>query len=170
MIERKELAPDDVGLQQYLDVLRRRRWTIIYTVVAVLVVGCVATALMIPIYQAESKLLVRATAPQVSAVNTENPLVDLLAMAQPESVDTQIEVLRSQPFIDEVLAAVHAPTAGKRGPQVRVAGVKDTNVIDVKVESPDPKIAAQVANTMLLHYLDHTSILSLQEIKTARQF
>ena len=77
---------------------------------------------MTPIYQAESKLLVRATTPQVSAVNTENPLVDLLAMAQPESVDTQVEVLRSQPFIDEVLKATHAPF-GKREPLVRVAGV-----------------------------------------------
>ena len=55
--------------------------------------------------KAKAQLLVRATAPQINAMNTENPLADLLAMAQPESVDTQIEVLRSQPFIDEVLRA-----------------------------------------------------------------
>src|SRR5437899_2116476 len=105
MIERKELGPDELSLQQYLDVIRRRRWTIVNTSVAVLVVGMVATALMTPIYEAEAKLLVLATAPQINAMNTENPLVDLLAMAQPESVDTQIEVLRSQPFVDEVLHA-----------------------------------------------------------------
>jgi polysaccharide biosynthesis transport protein len=168
MMERRE-APDEISLQQHLDVLRRRRWTIINTAVAVFMVGCVATALMTPIYQAEAKLLVRATAPQVSTVNTENPLVDLLSMAQPESVYTQIEVLRSQPFIAGVLKDTNAPMAKDR-PRVRVSSVKDTNVINVKVESPDPKIAAQVANRMLAEYLDHTNELSLQEIKAARQF
>jgi polysaccharide biosynthesis transport protein len=169
MIERTELAEDEVSLQQYLDVIRRRRWTLLYTAVAVLVVGCVATALMTPIYQAEAQLLVLATAPQVSAVNTENPLIDLIAMAQPESVDTQIQVLQSRPFLDEVLAASGAPR-GKHEPQIRVTGVRDTNVIDVAVQSADPEMAARVANTMLTHYLEHTSVLSLQEITRAREF
>jgi capsular exopolysaccharide synthesis family protein len=169
MIDRREAVPEEVTLQQYIDVLRRRRWTIINTAIAVFILGCIATALMTPIYQAQSKLLVRAAAPQLSVVNTENPFVDLLAMAQPESVDTQIEVLRSGPFIDEVLKATHAPQ-GKREPHVRVDGVRDTNVIAVKVESPDPKMAAQVANTMLSHYLDRTTVLSLQEITKAREF
>jgi polysaccharide biosynthesis transport protein len=169
MIEPRELEEEEVSLQHYLDVLRRRRWTILYTAVAVFVVGCVATALMTPIYQAEAKLLVRATAPQISAMNTENPLVDLLAMAQPESVDTQIEVLRSQPFLEEVLTEAHLPR-DQREPEVRVAGVKDTNVIEVTVESPDRHVASRVANTMLDHYLDRTRLLSLQEVTRAREF
>jgi polysaccharide biosynthesis transport protein len=169
MIERRESAPDEISLQQYLDVIRRRRWTILNTVVAVLVVGAVATALMTPIYEADAKLLVLATDPQFAAMNTEDPLVDLLAMAQPESVDTQMEVLRSQPFTDEVLRAAGV-TADKQKPQIRVVGVKDTDVIDVKVQGPDPQLAARVANTMLTHYLDRTRDQSLQEISRARQF
>jgi capsular exopolysaccharide synthesis family protein len=169
VIERQEYAEEEFGLQQYLDIIRQRRWTILYTVVAVVVAGAVATALMTPIYQAQAKLLVRASAPQVSAVNTENPLVDLLAMAQPESIDTQIEVLESQPFLKEVYAAAHVPE-GKRRPRIRVNNVKDTNVIDVTVEGPDPEMAARVANTMLKQYLDRTTVLSLQEITRAREF
>src|SRR5207247_2536766 len=68
-----------------------------------------------------------------------------------------------------VLKVTHAPD-GKRQPQVRVAAVEDTNVIGVKVEGPDPRLAALVANTMLAHYIDRTSVLSLQEITKARQF
>src|SRR5262249_5817434 len=150
-------------------VLRRRRWTIINAAVAVFIVGCVATALMTPIYEASAKLLVRATAPQLSTVNTENPLADLLAMAQPESVDTQIQVLRSDPFTEHVLAAAHAPTE-KGKPEIRVTGVKDTNIIAVEVQGPDPKMAARVANTMLDQYLDYTRRQSLQEVTRARQF
>jgi polysaccharide biosynthesis transport protein len=169
MIEPKPLAQDEVSLQQYLEIIRRRRWTIVNTIVAVLVLGCVATALMTPIYQAQAKLLVRATAPQISAMNTENPLVDLLAMAQPESVDTQMEVLRSDPFLDEVFRVSGAPH-GKGEPHVRVTGLRNTNVIEVTVQSPDREMAARVANTMLSHYLERTRLLSLQEITQARVF
>jgi polysaccharide biosynthesis transport protein len=169
MMESKPSVQEEVSLHQYLDVIRRRRWTIFYTVVAVLVVGCVATALMTPIYQAQAKLLVRAAAPQISAMNTENPLVDLLAMAQPESVDTQIEVLRSDPFLDEVFHLAGAGR-GRREPHVRVTGVRNTNVIEVTVQSSDRAMAARVANAMLDHYLDRTRLLSLQEITQARLF
>jgi polysaccharide biosynthesis transport protein len=169
MLEPRELAGDEFSLQQYLQVLRRRRWTILYTAVAILVLGCVATALMTPIYQAEAKLLVRASSPEINTMDTENPLVDLLAMAQPESVDTQMEVLQSGPFLEEVFKACGAPS-DEREPRVRVTKVKDTNVIEVTVTGPDRKMTATVANAMLNHYLEHTRTLSLQEVVTARQF
>src|SRR2546425_149375 len=136
MIEPKQFADDRARLQQDLDIIHRRRWTILYTAVAVFVLGCVVTALMTRIYLAEAKLLVRAAAPQINALNTENPLVDLLAMAQPESVQTQIEVLRSEPFQEEVLAVCRAPRTKGR-PKVRISGIRDTNVINVAVQSPN---------------------------------
>jgi polysaccharide biosynthesis transport protein len=169
MIEPKPIAEDEVNLQQYVDVLRRRRWTILYTAVAILVLGCVATALMTPIYEAEAKLLVRASSPEINTMDTENPLVDLLAMTQPETVETQMEVLQSGPFLDEVFKASRAPT-DEREPQVRVSKVKDTNVIELTVTAPDRKLTARVANAMLEHYLERTRALSLQEVVAAREF
>ena len=112
MIESDQFVEDEMSVAEYLAVLRRRRPTVVLTALAVLVVGCVATALMTPIYQAQAKLLVRAGAPQVSEVNTENPLADLLAMTEPETVDTQIEILRSQPFLEAAFRAAGYPLAG----------------------------------------------------------
>jgi succinoglycan biosynthesis transport protein ExoP len=185
MIEPREFIQNEVSLQQCLNVVRRRRWTILGTVALILAAGGVATVLMTPIYEARAKLLVRATAPQVSALSTENPLVDLLAMTQPESVETQVELLRSQPLLDEALAASRAPQGAAPTPlrgvppprevgwgrlQVRVAGLKETNIIEVTVAGPDAPMAARVANTILDHYLERTRLLSLQEIRRAREF
>ena len=78
---------------------------ILATAMATVAVGYLAVARMKPVYQATAELLVRAAPAQVSSVDAANPLSDLLAMAQPESIDTQMEVLRSQPFLDEVFRA-----------------------------------------------------------------
>jgi len=104
-------------------------------------------------------------------VDTDNPLVDLLALAQPETVDTQIEVLQSGPFLERVLnkATAGAPKDAK-APVIRAKGVRDTNIIDVSAEGADPKMAARVANTMADEYLEYTRENSLGEIQSAKRF
>jgi succinoglycan biosynthesis transport protein ExoP len=169
MIEGKPFAEDQVSLQHYLDVLRRRRWTIVYTTLAVLAIGYAATAMMTPIYAASARLLVRATGNQISTMNTDNPLVNLLAMAQPEPLDTQIELLQSGPFLSQVFAAAGLPP-NQRDASVHVGSVKDTNIIEVQVQSPYPETASRVANSLLDQYLEETSRFSLQEITRAHAF
>jgi succinoglycan biosynthesis transport protein ExoP len=169
MIEGKPFTEDQISLQHYLDVLRRRRWTIVYTTLTALAIGYAATAMMTPIYEASARLLVRATGNQISTMNTDNPLVNLLAMAQPEPLDTQIELLQSGPFLGKVFAAANLPPA-RRAASVRVGSVKDTNIIEVQVQSPYPETAARIANSLLDQYLEETSRFSLQEITRAHAF
>lgn len=169
MIEGKPFAEDQVSLQHYLDVLRRRRWTILYTTLAVLAIGYAATAMMTPIYAASARLLVRATGNQISTMNTDNPLVNLLAMAQPEPLDTQIELLQSGPFLSQVFAAAGLPP-NRRDASVHVGSVKDTNIIEVQVQSPYPETASRIANSLLDQYLEESSRFSLQEITRAHAF
>jgi polysaccharide biosynthesis transport protein len=172
MMEPTHLPPQELTLGDFLEIARRRRWTILQTLVVVAVVGFVATAMMRPVYRAQSKLLVQAASAQINAMNTENPLVDLLAMVQPPSVETQIQVLQSGPFIDEIFRRCRIPKTenGSSTPAIRVAAIRDTNVIEVTVESQDRELAALVANTMLDEYQDQTRMINLEEIQRARQF
>src|SRR5205807_6897761 len=75
------------------------------------------------------------------------PLADLLAMTEPETVDTQIEILRSQPFLEAAFRAAGCPLAGvvggKHTPEVRVDHVKDTNVIEVTVRSEERRVGKE---------------------------
>jgi succinoglycan biosynthesis transport protein ExoP len=159
-------------LGDFLEVAKRRKWTILQTLAVIGVVGLVTTAMMTPVYRAQSKLLVQAASAQINAMNTENPLVDLLAMVQPPSVETQIQVLQSAPFVSEVLrrCGIRETPSGAGEPDIKIAGIRDTNVIEVTVESPNRQMAAQVANTMLDEYQNQTRMINLEEIQRARQF
>jgi polysaccharide biosynthesis transport protein len=127
------------------------------------------TALTTPIYQAQAKLLVRAAEFPERALAGDSSLADLVATAQPESLDTQLEILRSRPFLQEVFAASHLPE-GKYPLDVGISNIKGTNLVAVTVQGPDGKLAAHVANTLVSQYIQRTSILSLQEITQARDF
>jgi capsular exopolysaccharide synthesis family protein len=172
MMEPIQHSPQELTLGDYLDVAKRRKWTIIQTVAVVGVVGLVTTAMMTPVFRAESKLMVQAAAPQINAMNTENPLVDLLAMVQPPSVETQIQVLKSTPFVDGVMKAcgIKKTPDGANEPEIKVASIRDTNVIAVTVESPYRELASRVANSMLDKYQEQTRIINLEEVQRARQF
>jgi polysaccharide biosynthesis transport protein len=172
MMEPTQLPPQEMTLGDFLEVAKRRKWTILQTLAVIGVVGLVTTAMMTPVYRAQSKLLVQAASAQINAMNTENPLVDLLAMVQPPSVETQIQVLESAPFVSDVLrrCGIRRTPSGAGEPDIKIAGIRDTNVIEVTVESPDRQMAAQVANTILDEYQDQTRMINLEEIQRARQF
>jgi capsular exopolysaccharide synthesis family protein len=170
-VEPSENLTPEWTLKEYLEIVRRRKWAVLETFGLILGIGVLATALTTPIYRASGKLLVRETAPSLNTVDTQNPLVDLLALAQPEGVETQIEVLQSAPFVERVMQKAGVPSWEERRPPVLHARrVRETNVIDVSVESPDAKMAARVANTMLSEYLEYTGENSLKEIRAAKRF
>src|SRR3712207_4241566 len=104
-----ELPPAEGNLRDYLDILRRRKALMLQTFVVVLAVGIITTLLARPVYEASAKLLLVAGANQVSFIQTENPLSQVLAQAQPDSVATQVEVLQSAPFLHEATEAAGAP-------------------------------------------------------------
>jgi polysaccharide biosynthesis transport protein len=169
MSESKLFAEDEVNLQHYLDGIWRRRWTILLTTLAALAVGYAVTALTTPIYQAQAKLLVRAGEFPQRALSGDSSPVDLLATTPPESLDTQIELLRSRPFLQDVFAASQVLGAGQPV-SVGITNMKGTNLVAVTVESPDRRVAARVANTLVDQFIQRTSVLSLQEITQARAF
>src|SRR5207249_3215551 len=143
-----------LSLRDYVEIVRRRKWAVLETFGIVLAVGALATAITTPIFRSEAKLLVRATAPYgyLNTVDSQNPLVDLLALTQPESVETQIELLQSGPFIDRVLRQAGVTPLTGNAPRIRARRVPDTNVISISAESSDAKLARRLADTITSEY------------------
>jgi uncharacterized protein involved in exopolysaccharide biosynthesis len=100
-------------------------------------------------------------------VNADNPLVALLSLAQPPSVQTQMQVLQSRPFIAEVFKKAHV---GQTRPIVRVFNVPETRVIEVICEAATPEEAAAVPNLMLEEHIRNTDLLSMKGVVDAREF
>jgi capsular exopolysaccharide synthesis family protein len=168
MVETSPEAWSTVSLQHYVDVLRRRRWTILTAVAVVVAAGWIATAMMTPVYEAKARLLVRTSAATMSG-SSESPLGSLLAGAQPEPLDTQLAILKSRPFLRRVFRSVELPP-DRRGASVSSEKGEGQNIVAVSVHSAYPETAAIVANAVLDQYLLYTRQHSLSEIVRARRF
>jgi capsular exopolysaccharide synthesis family protein len=161
----------ELDLAQYWQILRRRRWIMLETFGVIFGIGLLATLMATPIYRASGKLLVEASSSQMTTVDGDNPLAGLLALSEPDSIETQLQVLQSQPFLEEVFERVryqHNP--GKPSPDIRFEAVEDTNIIQVAVEAAEPAVAANMANAALDLHIEKTANNSLREIRRAKQF
>ncbi len=157
-------APAGLSLPEYLAILRRRRGIILQTFVLITVIGLVITLLTKPVYHATAKLLVDGPSMNLNTVDTANPLSQLLALSQTQTVDTQVEVLQTQPLLDQVVREV--------GPATFSVSIvdKDTNIIEADTEAATPQRAAAAANRLLELYVAQDSDQSLGQITTALQF
>jgi polysaccharide biosynthesis transport protein len=144
-------AAPEMGLKDYMDVLRRRKGIAIQAFLLVLAVGFVVTLMSKPVYQTRAKLLVPAGSPQVTVMNAENPIITMLAAAQPDSVATQIEVLQTREALAEAFTdAQIKPEPAVIPPSVRIEVVSgNSNIIQITVEGGNPEAITRLANTIL---------------------
>src|SRR5436305_2067684 len=166
MADSLPLNAADVTLNDYLEIIRRRRWIILNTFAVVTAIGLVTTMMTTPIYRATAKLKVEAAPLTISTQNSDNPLSSILSQAQPDSVETQMQMLQGEPVIQKVLAATGvSPRAGRAAPDIKVSNIDRTNVIVVQVESPSPREASLIAENMLQMHLDKSQDESSQSLK-----
>src|SRR5436305_928251 len=132
MADSLPLNAADVTLNDYLEIIRRRRWIILNTFAVVTAIGLVTTMMTTPIYRATAKLKVEAAPLTISTQNSDNPLSSILSQAQPDSVETQMQMLQTEPFIQRVYQkAGVAPGSGQSKPEIKVSNIDRTNVIVV---------------------------------------
>src|SRR5205823_12300806 len=106
-----------------------------------------------------------------SFVNSSNPFEAMMAAAQPDDLETQLEVLQSPEFLDEAIRkAGVTPKLNVAAPSVSVEEVKNSNVIQVNVTGGDPRDVANVANTVVELHLEKTDILSTTGLKETGDF
>lgn len=139
------LVDDEIDLKTYVDTLWRGRWVIgAVTLAAALVALVVSRFVLTPVYEATVLLVVEApepTPPDPSHVPAPVRAVNL----SPASFR---EIVQSPPF--QALLATQA-TSGKDQPRLTpfkltARVVPQTNLLELRAESPDPNEAARQAN------------------------
>ncbi len=154
-----------VSLLEYLQVIKRRRIVITQAFLVVACASVLNTMMSRPIYQAEARLLVDAPSTNLNSVDGSNPISGLLQITQPQSVNTQLEVLQSPALLSEVSRETRVPVNA-----IKVIHVVDTNVIQALVDSTNPQQAAAAANTLLSDYINQDIQRNLQKIQSTQQF
>lgn len=125
--------------KDYLQVLTRRKLAILLTVFLALVTATVVTFAMTPIYGASA--LLRVSPPIIGTV-------DYAEMVYAERVtNTHIKMLTSWPVMDAVATRLNVPRDGLEK-RIKVEAIRDTELIKITVEDPDPKLAKGIAQAM----------------------
>jgi len=164
-------ASEEVSLQEILQVLRKRWSMVVMVTAAIVLLAGLLTMLQTPIFRSQAVLLVEQRKGDARAGN--ELFGDLMGMSRARSLETQVEILRSAKLQFAALGDIDPHLLEARGverPKIQVESVKDTDLIKIRVEHPQPHVAAQVANALSDRYIRDNKELNQLTASTARDF
>lgn len=159
-------APAGLPIREVLRVLRARKWTLFGTLALVLLVAALATFSQTPIYRATSLLLIEPRKPNVANVQeVYDPITAGISLL--DYYRTQFEILKSRRIVEPVATrlriAEREEFRGAADPvatliaRVVVEPVRDSRLVRVSVDSPDPRFATEAANAIVEQFVDENS-------------
>lgn len=174
-----ENLPRAMTLRDLVGVLARHRVGIITILSLSLSLGWVAILLTIPAYESQAVLLVEGRTQNQQIRDFNDPVTDVTLPARDTDIQTQIEVLQSSKMLFDAYRAAGIPIPNvqltkeefeRQFPRVRVVQAGSTNVLQIRVESPDPDRARQIADTLPQVYQDYVNETRRGEVDNALQF
>jgi succinoglycan biosynthesis transport protein ExoP len=153
---------DTISLQDYLTVLRRRRWLVLATIVAVVVVALAISFALTPIYGAETEVVVEPVR------RTEDVTLEQLLTPVGETVQTERLIVTSRPVAERVADELGISDVRGLLEDVRVETVADTRVMRIIAADRDPAQAAAIADTFASAYLGYKQDQALGGLLAAR--
>ena len=183
---------EQVTLRDYLRILYRGRWIILLSFLTVVISVLYFTTRAIPIYQATATILTD------SATNpTGLDIFPLAGMGSRETtINNQVEILKSRTLAQEVVVALRdagydrtfhlfmgnggststpvlpadEEIANSLQKAITVSPRRNTDLIDIKVQAPDPKEAAVIANTVVQVYRRSSQDRSRTSVREVKEF
>ena len=168
----EQVVPDTFfDLRAYWHILEKRRWTVFTVALLLTTAVAVYSFKAQPEYEATARVAVEAETPHIQSLNE----LDREAQTDETFIETQVQVLQSDNLawrtVEQLrLAENHVffnmskakPIPGRdpRAVQqnellgifrdnLKVDRVPNSRLIEIKVDSPDPRLASQVANALV---------------------
>ena len=164
---------EEMHLREYVRILRKHIWLVLACFTVIVATVGLGTYLQRPIYRATTRALLEREGPRV--VNFQ----DMGPVGEPTEVfQTQVQIIRSRPVGQRVidtldlkekkpgLALAQDPVAAFLG-SVSVEPVRNTRLVEIQVEDPDPKLAAEMANAVASAYVHQNLELKLSAARDA---
>jgi len=146
-------------ISYYLSIARRWAWLLILGLVLGIASGYGAAKFQTPIYQASTRVI--ASRASMQAASSGGSIgSDFAYISDQQLMQTYIELLKSSSIFDKASQTLGYPVDLK---QIQAAQVKDTRILSITVEDPDPQHAADIANTVV-----EALILQNEEIEASR--
>lgn len=161
---------ETISLRELFQTLRKRAWLIVaITVIATMISGIVSYFVLTPIYQASTQLL-------VNQVKSEQPIYNISEIqTNLQLINTYNVIMKSPAILDIVKEELDLNMSIEElNEKINVTSEKDSQVVNVTVEDPDPHMAADIANTVASVFqreivkimnVDNVNILAKAEVK-----
>ena len=175
----RETNQGDTGqhLRDYLRVLRKHRWLITGIFLVTVITVAIWTSLQVRIYQASATILIDPEPPKVLNIQEVAPMGQAGGW-DPNFYPTQYEIMKSRPVLEKAIESANLKkripaVAGAREPYRGLQGAlsiepkRNTRLILVKYEDPDPVLAADVANAIANGYVQYNLDLKFRGARDA---
>ncbi|MEH7299395.1 YveK family protein [Neobacillus drentensis] len=133
---------ETISLKELLETLKKRLLLIVsITVIAGLVSGIVSFYVLTPIYQASTQILVNQAKGDQSMYNPGEVQTNL------QLINTYNVIITSPAILDIVSKELDLDmTASQLKQKITVGSEKDSQVVNLSVQDPNAKVAAEIAN------------------------
>ncbi len=164
-------------LNDYLSILRRRRWIVITAFLGTLLSTAIFTFTAIPIYEASTTIQIEEKkGPTVSF--SELPID--LGFQQFDPLKTEAEIMKSRTIIGRVVeGALPNEDDAQSTLQKRIEGlqkeikaepIKGTNLLRISLQNKDPERAAKILNRLSYEYIEQNLNVAKAEASQAKGF
>ncbi len=164
---------EEIHLRDYFRVVKKHLGLVVSVLLVVVVTVGVGTYLQRPIYVATTKALIDREAPRVANLSDATPPGETAEFFQ-----TQLQIILSRPVVQRVIDSMglvgrKPEFAGGADPVdeflkvVTVEPVRNTRLVELGVEDPDPKLAAEMANAWAQAYVNQNMELKFQAAREA---
>jgi uncharacterized protein involved in exopolysaccharide biosynthesis len=161
--------PDNVNLRHYWHVILERRWLVIAAFISVFVLSLIYIAKAQRIYQAVARIQIDRESDNI--LNLKEALS--FDGRETDYLQTQYKNLKSRTLIESVITQLHLDkddryvkerdTYRAVDEDIQVSPIRLSRLVDVKVEHPNPRTAALMANTLVRTFIDDNNDLKREE-------
>jgi succinoglycan biosynthesis transport protein ExoP len=176
-----QLSSHESALDEYLHVLRKRKWEILGCVVTIFALVAIASLRTSKVYEASGKIAVNKPD---NSLNLQNSATFSLDYYDPSELETQVKILQSDDLALEVIHELNLDRRPEFGGQaspspsidlepdplqdpgkasallggftgnLKVAVSLNSRIIEIHYRSADPELAANVVHTLMQTYID----------------
>jgi capsular exopolysaccharide synthesis family protein len=182
-------------LREYFAILLKHRWLVLTTLLTITTIVAIATLMTQPVFRAEVKVEVGRDSERVTSGQRISDL-ETANVFNPLFLQTQVEILHSRDLSRRVIQRLNlgehtefkAKNAEQPVPTSATESERDTRLINafqsrydvaagrmsrvltLSFDAHDPKLAADVANTIAREYIEWSMESRLQGVEAARVF
>ena len=161
-------------------ILRKRKWVLFTTMLVVLTISIIQTARTTPLYDASARLAFYREDGDMLGLKDASGSGSTEDFDYTVSLDTQARVIQSDVVALQVIRGMHLDTNRTFAKKIadrkdktqltpddeadllenfrtalRVVPIRNTRILELHFTSPDPRLAADIVNTLMRTYVEH---------------